>query len=246
VSAPALEVRGVSLSFGDQVVLEDVDFELEEGGFLGIIGPNGGGKTKLLEVVLGLVRPDRGEVRVFGRPPEEARGQVGWVPQHAAFDRRFPIQVRDVVLMGRLGAGRLTRRFDRRDRERALEALERVGMADLARRQIGRISGGQLQRVLVARALATDARLFLLDEPTSSLDPRGGVELYAFLEELAPTKTVVVVTHDVGVISGRVRKIACLNRRLWMHEADHVTQEMIEKTYGFPRRFLVHGEPHVH
>jgi zinc transport system ATP-binding protein len=209
-----------------------------------LIGPNGAGKTVLLKVVLGLLRPDRGEVRVLGETPQKVRGSVAYVPQYPKFDASFPIRVRDVVLMGRLGRSRLFRRLSTTDRERAMHALELVDLVDLAERQIGKLSGGQLQRVLIARALAVDTRLLLLDEPTASLDARIAGELYGLLSRLSKTMTVVLVSHDVGVMYRHVSSIACLNRRLYFHPSRELTEEMLESLYGFPADIVVHGHSH--
>lgn len=240
----ALELEDVWLSFRETPVLEAIDLRLEEGEFLGIIGPNGAGKSVLLRVILGLLAPDRGRVRVFGRPPAESRGQLAYVPQYVDFDRDFPIRVRDVVLMGRQHHAGILHRFDDEDVARAREALEGLEIAHLADRQVGRLSGGQLQRVLVARALAVDARLLILDEPTASLDPRVGMEFYERLSALGGRITVILVSHDIGVVTRHVTSIACLNRRLHYHHSREITQEMIEETYGCPVDFVVHEHTH--
>lgn len=240
----AIELRDVWLTFRDQPVLEAIDLTIPEGEFVGLIGPNGGGKTVLLKVILGLLEPDRGTVRVLGRSPRDARGLVGYVPQHLVFDPEFPIRAVDVVLMGRLGRRRLLRPYDRADRDAAARALEQVDGLDLATRPIGKLSGGQLQRVLVARALVTDPRLLLLDEPTSSLDPASGQDVHGLLETLASRMTVVLVSHDVGVISQHVGSVACLNRRLHYHPSGGITRETIEATYGCPVDFIVHEHTH--
>lgn len=240
---PAVELRDVWFAYRGTPVLEAVDLVLWSGDYLGIIGPNGGGKTTLLRIVLGLLEPDRGTVRVFGRSPREARGEIGYVPQYARFDADFPIRVLEMVTMGRLGWKR-SPRLGRADREAALAALERVEMADLAGRQIGRLSGGQLQRALIARALAVEPRLLLLDEPTASVDTRIGRTVYELLDELAREVTVVLVSHDIGVISRHVKTIGCLNRRLHYHHARELTAEMLETAYGCPVELVAHGHPH--
>jgi zinc transport system ATP-binding protein len=244
MNTTAVEVRDVSLAFNEVPVLEEISLTLEQGDFLGIIGPNGGGKTTLLRVILGLVKPDRGDVRVFGKPPSRAHGEVGYVPQYARFDASFPIDVLEVVLMGRLSRGALFSRVTAEDREAAQEALVRVQMADLASRQIGELSGGQLQRVLVARALAVEPRILLLDEPTASIDTPIGRSVYELLEDLAREKTVVLVSHDIGVISRYVKTVACLNRHLHYHHSKELTSEMVEAAYGCPVELLGHGHPH--
>lgn len=160
---PAIEISGLSFGFDSLLVLEKVDLTIPKGDFVSMVGPNGGGKTTLLRLILGLLRPERGTVRVFGKPPAEARRLIGYMPQYAHLDPRFPVRVLDVALMGCLG--RHLGPFSRADRARAREALGEVGLADYAKRSFSALSGGQRQRVLIARALACEPRLLLLDEP---------------------------------------------------------------------------------
>lgn len=239
-AAAAIELEGVSLAFRNEPVLEDVTLRVDEHDYLAILGPNGCGKTTLLRVVLGLLRPQKGRVRVFGQPPERVRRWMAYVPQRAHFDLDFPIRVRDVAAMGRL------RRRDSAAelRRRAEEALATVEILDLADRPIGSLSGGQLQRVLIARALASEPRLLLLDEPTASLDERIGRSVWELLEELSRDMTIVLVSHDIGAISHYVRSVACLNRRLFAHPTRELTTEILEATYGCPVELLAHGHPH--
>lgn len=237
-----VELDHVSLALRGVPVLEDVSLRIEARDYLAILGPNGAGKSTLLKVILGLLAPDEGTVRVFGGSPRAARGRVGYVPQHAAFDLDFPIRVRDVVAMGRLAA-----RFGRpseQDRSATREALERVEIPELADRPIGSLSGGQRQRVLIARALAQRPRLLLLDEPTASLDERIGRTVWELFEELSGDMALVVVSHDIGAIARSVRKVACLNRRLHAHPTEELTPEMLEEVYGCPVDLLAHGHPH--
>ena len=241
---PIVEIRDIWLSFRGRPVLEAVNLRLDEGDYLGLIGPNGSGKTTLLRVILGLLSPDRGSVRVLGESPAGARGRVGYVPQYTRFDASFPVNVRDVVLMGRIGSGGLFRQPSKRDRDVALSSLDKVEMADQAGRQIGRLSGGELQRVMIARALAVEPRLLLLDEPTASLDTRVGVSVFELLKDLAREVTLVLVSHDVGVISRYVKTVACLNRRLYYHHSKEITREMFEAAYGCPVDLVAHGHAH--
>jgi zinc transport system ATP-binding protein len=241
---PAVELEDVWLSWRGIPVLEAVNLRIERGDYLALLGPNGGGKSTLLRVVLGLLTPDRGRVRVFGEPPRRVRGRVGWVPQHARFDRDFPVRVRDVVLMGRLGRRGPFRPWSARDREVARAMLARVEMEPLAERPIAALSGGQLQRVLIARALAMQPELLLLDEPTASLDERMERGLWEILEELSREVTLLVVSHDIGAISRQVRGVACLNRRLFTHPSRELTAELLEATYGCPVDLIAHGHPH--
>lgn len=239
-----VDIRDLWLRLQEQPVLESVNLSIAEGDFLGIIGPNGGGKTCLLKTILGLLTPCQGRVRVFGTEPAAARRQIGYVPQIARFDPAFPIAVLDVVLMGRLGHRGCFHSHTRHDRLIAEQALEQVGAADLRHRRVGRLSGGELQRVLIARALAVEPRLLLLDEPTASLDPERGHEFGRLLSRLSRCMTIVLVSHDLGVIASQVTSIACLNRRLHYHPTREITREVIENTYGCPVDSLVHR--HVH
>jgi zinc transport system ATP-binding protein len=244
VSSPAIELRGVNLRRGDVHVLEDVDLRVERGDFLAVLGPNGSGKTTLLRTILGLIEPQSGQVRVLDGTAREARGRIGYVPQRAAFDLDFPIRSEEVVRMGRLARGRWLRRYDDSDRDAAHKALETMEVAHLADRPVGALSGGELQRVLIARALAMEPELLLLDEPTASLDERIGRGVWEILEELSHRMTLVLVSHDIGAISHYVRGVACLNRRLHMHPDGELTDEMLEATYGCPVDLLAHGHPH--
>lgn len=227
-------------------VLEDVNLDLEEGDFLGLIGPNGGGKSTLLKVMLGLIRPDRGEIRVFSLLPEAARSKVGYMPQKTLFDQSFPIKAVEAVLMGRYPRTGILRRFSSQDREAAERALEAVGMRDLAEREIGALSGGEQQRVFVARALVSEPRLLLLDEPTAGVDAAQQTEFYNLLCRLNRKLgiAIVLVSHDVTAISKYVNKIACLNQRLYYHGSKELTAEDVEKAYGCPVEMIAHGTPH--
>jgi len=244
VSAPAIELQGVNLRRGDVHVLEDVDLRVERRDFLAVLGPNGSGKSSLLRVILGLLAPQSGSVRVLGGTPREARGRVGYVPQRAAFDLDFPILSEEVVLTGRLARRRWLRSYDAADRAAARSALETMESVHLADRPVGALSGGELQRVLIARALAMEPELLLLDEPTASLDERIGRGVWEILEELSRTITLVLVSHDIGAISQYVRSVACLNRQLHTHPDGELTDEMLEATYGCPVDLLAHGHPH--
>jgi zinc transport system ATP-binding protein len=243
VTAPVIELRNVSLWRGTAQVLEDINLTVPPGAFLALLGPNGSGKTTLLRVILGLLSPGAGTVRVLGETPRDARGRVGYVPQHAAFDREFPIHTEEVC-MGRLPRKRWLRHYDHEDHEAAHRALGTMEVDHLADRPIGTLSGGELQRVLIARALAMEPEVLLLDEPTASLDERIGRGVWEILEELSRTMTVVLVSHDIGAISHYVREVACLNRRLFMHPSGELSDEILEATYGCPVDLLAHGHPH--
>jgi zinc transport system ATP-binding protein len=244
MNPPVVELEGVGLSLQGQTILQDIHLRVEPGDFLGILGPNGGGKSMLIKIMLGLVAPDRGSVRLFGRPPQQTRGRVGYVPQFAGFDRQYPISVLDTVLMGRLGRRGAFRSLGAEDKDLARRCLDRLGLTDLADRQIGRLSLGQLQRVLVARALAVEPEMLVLDEPTASLDPGGGADVYRILEELSEEMTILLVSHDLGVVSTMVSSIACVNQKLYYHPESTISREVFDEAYGCPLGFVTHQHTH--
>ena len=244
MSEAVLDLQKVTLTFRGRSVLDNVSLRLKRGDFVGLIGPNGAGKTVLLKVILGLIPVDTGSVRIFGGTPEQARGRVGYVPQYGRFDVDFPISVRDVVLMGRLGVNNRRGSYSAVDQEAAMQALERVAMSEKASRQIGQLSGGELQRVLIARALALEPELFLLDEPTASLDSPIGRSVYELLEELSQEMTIVLVSHDIGVIARHVKTVACLNRTMHYHDSKELSGDVLQEVYGCPVELLAHGHAH--
>jgi len=241
-----VSIKGLWVCHGEHAVLEDIHLELEAGDFLGLIGPNGGGKSTLLKVMLGLIRPERGGIRIFGLPPAAARSQVGYLPQKTIFDQSFPVKALDVVLMGRFSRTGMLRRYDKSDREAARRALDAVGMADREGREIGALSGGEQQRVFVARSMVSDPKLLLLDEPTSGVDSAQQTEFYDLLCHLNRDLgiAIVLVSHDVTAISTYVSKIACLNQRLYYHGTKELSSDEIEKAYGCPVEMIAHGTPH--
>lgn len=243
-TGPIAEIHGLWAGYDREPVLEDVTFRMVAGDFIGLIGPNGGGKSTLLKVLLGLLPPMRGEVRLFGRPVAVGRRQVGYVPQAFAFDRDFPIRVHEVVRMGRLGRRGLFRRYTAADDAAVQTALEQVDAWHLRERSFGALSGGQRQRVLVARALAAEPQLLILDEPTASVDPQGRSDLYEVLRDLNRHLTILLVTHDMLAISSYVKSIGCVNRRLVYHGTQEITDEMIDMAYACPVDLIAHGMPH--
>ncbi len=238
-----IDMRQVDFAYNGQPVLEAVDFQVAAGEFLALIGPNGGGKTTLLKLMLGLLEPAHGQIRIFGRPPRHSSRRVGYVPQNVHVNKEFPVSALDVVLMGcrRPGGGRS--RLGTREHQAALAALERVGMNALAQRRVGTLSGGQRQRVFIARALVDDPELLFLDEPTASIDPQGQTEFFEDLRRLNRTVTIVLVSHDFMTLSSYVRSVACVNRRVHYHPQPEITGAMLDM-YQCPVELVAHGLPH--
>ena len=240
-----IKIKDVWVQYNGVPVLEGVSLSVERGDFLGVIGPNGGGKTTLLKVILGLITQQRGKVSILGRTPARSRKDIGYVPQHNLFDRDFPINVWDVVLLGRYGKTGLFRRYDESDKTTAQQALKTVDMLDFKNRQIGQLSGGEQQRVFIARALVNEPKLLLLDEPTASVDATMQTEFYELLNGLKQQMTIIMVSHDIGAISVYVNKIACLNRQLFYHGSKEISAETLEATYKCPIQMITHGTvPH--
>lgn len=241
---PVIETQGLCFAFGTTPVLADVSLSIARGDFVCIVGPNGGGKTTLLRLFLGLLTPTRGRVRVFGQPPAESRRRIGYMPQRVQLDPQFPVRVRDVVRMGRLGNGNLGP-FRRADREHAAVALREVGMADYAQRSFAALSGGQRQRVLIARALACEPEILLLDEPTANLDPLVQDDMNELLNRLNERLTVILVSHDVGFVAQYVKTVVCVNRNVVVHSAVEVTGDSIRELYGHDLQLVHHhSQPH--
>ena len=212
-------------------VLEDVNLEVESKDFLGLVGPNGGGKTTLLKILLGLIEPTRGTVRLLGRSPAEVRQRVGYVPQVARIDLSLSANVLDVVLMGRLSKSSWGPRFGKDDLSAADSALDRAGARDLERRRFGELSGGQRQRVLIARALAADAEILLLDEPTTGVDFHRERELLDLLHRLNERIPIVLVSHDIALVSTHLKRAAWVQKTVTCYEASELSLAMIEELY---------------
>jgi len=237
---PVVSLEKVSFSYDGYQVLEDVTFKVHEHDFLSIVGPNAGGKTTLLKLMLGLIKPASGTVRVFDNSPVRVRSRIGYMPQYASLDPLFPVDVLDVVLMGRLGKARGLGWYGKKDRQAAQDALRQVEMNDLRGRSFSALSGGQRQRVLIARALACDPELLLLDEPTSNVDLAVETELYELLAKFSERITVILVTHDLGFVSRYVKRVACVNRKVLVHPTTELDGNIIREIYGCDLRMVRH------
>ena len=242
--APAIEVEDLTVAYGERPALWDVDMTVPAGTLMAVVGPNGAGKTTLIRAVLGLLRPVAGRIEVFGRPYDEQRRLVAYVPQRSSVDWDFPTNVLDVVTMGRYGSLGWLRRPGRSEREAALAALEQVGMAPLAGRQISQLSGGQQQRVFLARALVQDARVFLMDEPFQGVDATTERAIVDLLRELrSGGRTVVAVHHDLQTVREYFDWVTLLNvRRISSGPVAEVfTEENLRLTYGGRSAVLTDG-----
>lgn len=242
MSGHVFELNHVRFAFGEDEVLKDVSLSVGEGEFLAIVGPNGGGKTTLVRILLGLLAPSAGKVLLLGGDPRTTSQLCGYVPQTTEANKDFPINVLDVVLLGRSGRGR---RFfpSAADREQAADLLDRFGLGDFSAARIGELSMGQRKRALVARALMSDPSVLFLDEPGASMDIEGETRLFELLRAMSPSVTIVLVTHDIGVISHYVTGVACVNGTLCYHPGAEMTREMLAMSYGDDAEVLVHGLP---
>jgi zinc transport system ATP-binding protein len=234
MSKIAVAAKNLAFVYRDTPVLEDVSFDVFEGEFLGVIGPNGGGKTTLLKIILGFLQPLRGSVEVFGVSPDEAQKFMSYVPQSMQYDRQFPISVLELVLAGRLSRLGWLGQYSKQDYEAAYLALERVGLVDFARRPFGSLSGGQAQRALIARALVSQPRLLLLDEPTASVDSKAEAEIYQLLSGLRGQMTIMMVTHDLNAVISHVDRILCVQRGAYSLQPEQVCEHFAVGLYHPP------------
>lgn len=242
---PILRFENVTAGYEGRPVLKDVDLTVYENDFLGIIGPNGGGKTTLVKLMLGLIRPLGGRIRYLrdGRPQHEIR--IGYLPQYSTLDKRFPISVREVILSGLNREKPLWRRFTAAHRRRTEEMLRFLDMEALADQPIGSLSGGQLQRALLGRAMVAQPELLLLDEPSTYLDKPFETKLYSLLEQINNRCAIVLVSHDIGTVLQKVKNIACVDGTLHYHPAGKIGEEELERLMGCPFQLLAHGDlPH--
>lgn len=237
---PAIVFENVSFSYGGPPVLEDVDLTIGRREFACIVGPNGGGKTTLVKLVLGLLKPATGTVRLFGSRPALVRSRVGYMPQHLHLDPKFPVSVLDVVLMGRLGNGRSFGPYRREDKLAARKALRKVGLFDLSDQPFSVLSGGQQRRLFIARAIACEPELLLLDEPTANLDPMVEQELYQVLDELNQRMAVVVVSHDMTFVSHFVERVICVKLGVHVHPTSEIKEGMFSEVFGPEVRMVRH------
>jgi zinc transport system ATP-binding protein len=229
----------VDFSYNGEPILLDVNLQIHNREMIGVVGPNGGGKTTLLRLMLGLLKPDRGKILVFGDSPARSSHRLGYVPQHMQFDNRFPVSVLDVVLMG-LVAKTDFGPFSKKRIQAAEETLETVNLLRYRKKPFAELSGGQRQRVLIARALATSPDMLLFDEPTANVDTSAGEQLYEILDRLNQTMTILVVSHDIGFVNHHISSVVCVNHRVQVHPTSELAGQNIIDLYGHDMALIRH------
>ena len=262
MNTPLIEVKNLSAGYDSRTVLRNVNLTVYDRDFLGIIGPNGGGKTTLIKCILGLLKPTAGEIlysdkrfvtsdkqgSAAQRPALTANRSVlkmGYLPQYNSIDRKFPITVEEVILSGLSSQKSLISRFTATHREKARQVIARMGLEGLEKRAIGALSGGQLQRALLGRAIISDPALVVLDEPSTYIDRRFEARLYELLAEINHDCAIILVSHDIGTVLQQVKSIACVNETLDYHPDTGVSEEWLERNFNCPIELLGHGAlPH--
>ena len=237
-----ISFKNVDFSYdgSEELVLENINLNVDNGDFACVVGPNGGGKTTLLRLILGLNKPLRGEIKIFGESPEKIRHRIGYVPQFSKFDSNFPVSVLDVVLMGCLSRSFWWGRYSKEQVNSAIESLETVGLKDFIHKSFADLSGGQKQRALIARATMSQPDLLLLDEPTASVDIHGTEHFYKMFAEMNKKFTILIVSHDIGFVSSTVKSVICVRKTLQIHPVSELTGESLQKMYGLDVHLIRH------
>lgn len=234
MSNPLLRFENVDFAYQSTPILKNVSFSINEGESIGIIGPNGGGKTTLLKMIMGFLKPTNGLIELFGKSPQKGCSGVGYVPQVMRFDRQFPISVYDLVLSGRLSRLPWYGIYHRTDHEATQQMIECVGLANFADKAFGTLSGGQAQRALIARALVAEPKLLLLDEPTASVDSHAEAHIHQLLRELKSDITMIMVTHDLNAAINEVQRVLCVQHSVINLEPSEVCQHFALGLYHPP------------
>lgn len=240
MSSIILKLEGVDAGYSNKTILSNINLEIKDRDFVGVIGPNGGGKTTLIKAILKKIEITKGQISYY-----DIENKIGYLPQNNNIDKQFPIKVKEVVLSGLQSSGHIFRRYTNSDKTKVLELLKRCSIEHLADKSIGNLSGGELQRVLLCRAIVSDPKLLILDEPNTFVDNKFEKELYALLKELNNDMAIIMVSHDLGTITSHVKSIACVNRSLHYHPSNKITQEQLIN-YDCPILLVTHGDiPHT-
>ncbi|MHB1253742.1 MAG: metal ABC transporter ATP-binding protein [Candidatus Humimicrobiaceae bacterium] len=237
-----IKFENVYFSYGNNLVLEDINFSVRNNEYVALMGPNGGGKSTMLKIMLGIIKPDKGIIKIFDKNPLSQRQKMGYLAQYSSFDFSFPISVFDLVLMGRYRIK--TRYYGIEDKEAVFEALKKVNMEAFTKRHINTLSGGQLQRTLIARAIVKKPEILLLDEPMSGVDPQAQKSIYDILIKLNKDMAIILITHDTSVVSSDIGSVACLNRSLFYHGKAEGSLGKLAQAYKCPVEIISHGIPH--
>ena len=240
-----IQINGLSAGYDGKTVLHQVDLKVYEKDFLGIIGPNGGGKTTLIKCILGLHQPSQGSIRFYKDGQEIPDMNMGYLPQYNTIDKKFPISVYEVILSGLSKQKSIFRRYSKEQHEQVRQMIARMGLEGMEERSIGSLSGGQLQRALLGRALVSNPEVVILDEPNTYIDKRFEAKLYSLLEEINKERAIILVSHDIGTVLKNVKTIACVNETVHYHPHTEVPTEWLEEHFGCPIEMLGHGTfPH--
>jgi zinc transport system ATP-binding protein len=245
MSKKILEIKGVEAGYDGETALKDVNLDVYSDDFIGVVGPNGGGKTTFLKVILGMLKPYRGTVNFLNGGSKERMREIGYLPQYIKIDDKFPISVFDVVLSGLTPEKKLFFHYKRKDKQRVEEMLEKMGIQHLKDKTIGELSGGQMQRVFLSRAIISSPKLLVLDEPNTFVDNQFEGELYELLKKLNDEMAIILVTHDLGIITPYVKTIACINKEFHYHKSNKITEKQLS-AYNCPIQLITHGKiPHT-
>jgi len=239
-----IELKNIHAGYNGEIIVKNASFGVRQNDFIGIIGPNGGGKTTLIKVILGLIKPRSGEVKYYYNA-EVSDQLIGYLPQVHIIDKKFPISVKDVVLSGYMNKNRLIRRFSKNEKMNADLQMEKMGIAALRKKPIGELSGGQMQRTFLCRAIISSPKLLILDEPNNNVDNKFESDLYETLRKLNESIAIMIVSHDVGIISTYIKTIICVNRDVHYHNSNIIDETQL-KAYNCPIQLITHGEiPHT-
>jgi len=238
-----VKLENISCGYNTEKAIEGVNLEIRRGDFIGMIGPNGGGKSTLIKLIMGLIEPWTGQI-IYGKNESGERIKIGYLPQYHEFDNKYPISINEVILSGLISKSSLVTRFSPKDRKRAAEVLNLLGLSNIGNKSIGDLSGGQMQRAFLGRALISNPDLLVLDEPVTYVDSKFEIELYELLEDLNKDTAILLVSHDLGQITSSVKTIACVNNHLHYHPTNKITEKILA-TYNCPVELITHGRvPH--
>lgn len=249
MTEPIVHIQDLQYAYEDKMALNNINMEINEGAFLGLIGPNGGGKTTLIKLLLGLIKPQQGSIRLFGQDVQQFKdwNEIGYISQKSnTFNRGFPATVKEVVSTGLTAKIGYFKFFSKKDHQKVLEAIEVVGMSDYVNQNIGDLSGGQQQRIFIARALVSDPKLLILDEPTVGIDTDNVQKFYQLLNKLNKENniTLLLVSHDIGTVTQYVNGVACLNKVMHFHgevaDFSDLSEQELSKFYGHDLNLVKH------